>query len=310
MNWLHNPIAEMVGRDFLLLYGCVILATLVSCWWTLRQYDGTGTLPDLAVPEHLDPDELAYLRGGAKEVARLNLVDLLAHGYLSLSEEGSGSSKKQMLSQKADHPGSELLSSVAQETFRSFSVPTTVHDFFQNAGVQDRVETHCQPWRQRCVDLELLAPRIRTWAGWVCGVVGVGVVVGLGGYKLWISLAKGRTNVAFLVILGLVGIFLMWHVCQSPWLSRRGRRYLTQLQAAFQSLKDDREEDGDLDGRLLFLVGLFGLDALDRTRYACYRELFAPGASAGGGWGGGCGSCGGGCGGGCGGCGGCGGGCG
>ncbi len=37
MDWLsNNPVANMYGPHFLLLYGVVIVITLGACWWMLR----------------------------------------------------------------------------------------------------------------------------------------------------------------------------------------------------------------------------------------------------------------------------------
>ena len=52
MDWLmHNPIGEMYGPHFLLLYGGVIAVTLLVCWWGVRSRDPTADLPALPVPE-------------------------------------------------------------------------------------------------------------------------------------------------------------------------------------------------------------------------------------------------------------------
>ena len=38
MSWLtDNPVANMYGPHFLLLYGTVIVLTLMACWWMLRR---------------------------------------------------------------------------------------------------------------------------------------------------------------------------------------------------------------------------------------------------------------------------------
>lgn len=101
MEWLtDNPIANMYGPQFLLLYGVVIVVTLVACWVLL-----------------------------------------------------AGRSR----------PG------VRRESF---------HDD---------------------------APR----EDWPVRVFGAVVIVGLGGYKLFVALSKGRYNVLFLILMGVVALVIL-----------------------------------------------------------------------------------------------------
>jgi uncharacterized protein (TIGR04222 family) len=146
-------------------------------------------------------------------------------------------------------------------------------------------------------------------AAWLIGLAGTVLIVGLGGYKLMAALAKGRTNVGFLIFMGITALVVLWRACKPPRLSRRGQDYLQRLQGAFQSLKaqaTDIAATSEPNPTAMLLVALFGLDVLAGTSYAYFRDMFAQAASSGG-WSGGCGGggCGGGgCGGGCGGCGG------
>ena len=73
---MHNPIAEMYGPHFLILYGCVIGVTLLGCWWGVRSRDRTGDLLALPLPKEPDPYEIAYLRGTENEVTRLGVKEL------------------------------------------------------------------------------------------------------------------------------------------------------------------------------------------------------------------------------------------
>jgi len=48
MDILHNPLAEMYGSDFLLLYGVVIVIILGACWLMVSVADSTKNLPGVA----------------------------------------------------------------------------------------------------------------------------------------------------------------------------------------------------------------------------------------------------------------------
>ncbi len=88
MDWLtHNPIANMYGPHFLILYGIVIVLTLIVCWWVVRGQDSSRSRKPPPVAAEPDAFEVAYLRGGEKDVANLIVFDLVRRGYLELDSE-------------------------------------------------------------------------------------------------------------------------------------------------------------------------------------------------------------------------------
>src|SRR5438067_4383703 len=81
MRWsLLDAIATMPGPQFLVLYACVIALTLFVCRLLLRRADSTAALPPALVPSEPDPYEIAYLRGGEKELTRLLICELIERG--------------------------------------------------------------------------------------------------------------------------------------------------------------------------------------------------------------------------------------
>src|SRR3712207_6649261 len=109
MSWLiHNPIGDMYGPHFLLLYGIVIIATLVACKLASIWAERSMALPPLLIPSQPDPYEIAYLRGGTNEVTRLAIFDLLQRGYLEMNEEPGKS--EQRIAQAPDQSGQKLRS--------------------------------------------------------------------------------------------------------------------------------------------------------------------------------------------------------
>ncbi len=48
--------------------------------------------------------------------------------------------------------------------------------------------------------------------GWPVRLAGAAVIVGLGGYKLAVALAKGRHNVGFLIMMGLVALCILFAI--------------------------------------------------------------------------------------------------
>jgi uncharacterized protein (TIGR04222 family) len=301
MDWLmHNPIAEMYGPHFLILYGCLVALTLLGCWWGIRSRDPTADLPALPVPEKPDPYEVAYLRGSENEVTRLVIFNLIQRGYLEAIEI-----EKDQLAQTPNHPDPRYLSPIQREVFEGFSTPCKASDVFQEMALPDRVKHHCETYDKQLESEQLLCPSEVKETAWPIGITGALIILGLGGYKLAAALATGHSNVLFLVIMGLVALGILAAVCKPPRLSSRGQAYLKRLQLPFEPLKE-----GTISVTpSLLLVALFGIGVLVGTHYAYFEQMFREAAASGGGCGGGCGGCGGDAdadGGGCGGCGGCG----
>ncbi len=315
MSWLmHNPIADMYGPTFLFFYGCVIAATLITSWWKIRVADPTADLPPLPLRANPDPYEIAYLRGGENEVTRLAIFDLIQRGYLKVSEKQKWwGGKDQRLARAPNHPHPRHLSPRDLKVFRFFSSSRTATDVFQSGAIPKDVKGLCADYENKLQGEQALCPpEVSQEARRICLIAAL-IILGLGVYKLTVALAKGHSNVIFLIILGIGSLVGLALVGQPPRLSRLGRDYLKRLQGVFERLKPKAgtATPGVPDTTLLLLVSLFGVSVLTETSYASVRDMFSRSTANSGGCGGGCGGGGAGCGGGgCGGggCGGCGGG--
>ena len=101
----------------------------------------------------------------------------------------------------------------------------------------------CTQYEATLAENNLLAPRDQMKEAaarlfWI----GASVILGLGGYKLWVALMKGHNNVVFLFILGLLGVVALAIVCMAllPRVSRLGKAYLERLKLAYGGLKAHR----------------------------------------------------------------------
>jgi len=98
---LLQVIDDMPGPAFLVLYGVVIVVTLISCkFWAGR--DATRNLFTPPVPKDFDPLEIAYLRAGENAVAHLTVFGLLQRGYLQMIETRKWLSTRRHLQQSDD----------------------------------------------------------------------------------------------------------------------------------------------------------------------------------------------------------------
>jgi len=302
-NPLANPIADMYGPYFLLFYAFVSGVTIVICGLSIHSSDQTANLPLPLVPANPDPYEIAYMRGGENEVIRLALLNLTGRGYLQIAGD--------RLEKARNHPDPLILPVIERDVFRWFVSSHKAQEIFQSS-LPATVKQHCTVYEQHLQNEKLLRPdetkQIAQRVSWK----GVLIILGLGSYKLVVALAKGYTNVVFLIVLGIVSLITLAVVCKPLRLSQRGQGYLKRLQQTFESLKSQASilHPSGTDFGLLLPVAIFGVGMLSATPYAEFEKMFhLSAASGGGGCGGDSGGCGAGCGGGCGGgCAGCGGG--
>ncbi len=317
MDFLNNPIANMTGPSFLLLYSLICLSFLFFSWLALRRSDRSRELPPLPINSEPDPYKIAYLRGGEKEVVRVAIFDMVQRGFL-LVHNGK-------VEQSPDAPSTRHLDGLQQLLFENISYPTSPDELTQTHRLLLEIQQFCKEFRRECVQERLLISGVSRQLSRSLKYVGLILFLGLAAYKIGVALSRGRSNVLILIILTIVWSVWLVSVTTLPRLSVRGKDFLDRLSLAFSQIQQ-RIQHGEIvegDPDYLFAVGLFGTAVLAGTSFAMLHDLFyhpmAIGStfdhiymdsynSCGSGCSGGCGSsCGGGCGGGCGGCGGCGG---
>jgi uncharacterized protein (TIGR04222 family) len=327
MTWfLHNAVADLHGPGFLVFYVFAIIAVIVASSISVRSIDRTRNLELPRIPEKLDPYEIAYLRGGQNEVARVAIASLVQRGVLQITENKTWNATSRTIdlghwSETRDLPPIEAF------VMKGTRFPATAQSIFQGDGVASMLTEPCARYEAELAEKNFLAPREMKEAGVWHWALGSTIILGLGGYKLAVALMTDHHNVAFLCILGIMGVVCLAIICiRRPRLSHLGKAYLERVKSAYIDLKDQIKQDGRLDrvwdasggpgtarattaySDGLLTVGIFGVAALAGTPLADLNKMFAMGPSPGGGCGGGCGGAGGGCGGGGGGGGGCGGG--
>jgi uncharacterized protein (TIGR04222 family) len=328
MTWLlHNLIADLYGPYFLVFYALVIVSVIVASYASVRAIDRTADLGPPRIPKIIDPYEIAYLRGGENEVARVAIASLVQRGLLKIAKKETWKAKTQTI-EVGRPPESGELGPIEACVLKGARFPATAQSFFQYGGVTSSLMEPCARYEADLAENNLLAPKEMKEAGARVWSLGSAIILGLGGYKLAVALMKGHGNVAFLCILGVVGVISLGFAClRLPRLSHLGKAYLERLKLACIKLKDQMKPDAsladiwDLSGDAgkartataysdgLLAVGIFGVATLAGTQLDDLSKMFARGTSSSGGCGAGCGGGGGGCGGGgCGGgCGGCGG---
>lgn len=305
---LHdNFIANMYGPYFLALYAVVTFAVIILGWLAVKFADTTRFAAIPEVPQQPDPYAIAYLRGGDQEVIRLAVFNLLQRGYLTTDAKSflkipTGTN----IEQSPTAPSSKDLSRIEKAVF-DFAVNSRKPKEFFETGFVSVIKLFTGEYEIALAQQRLIASdRMRAVAKWIL-LIGIAVIIGLGGYKLFVAVSRGRHNVGFLIVIGIAGAIFHGFASRPRRISALGKRYIERLKSTFGSTQSKLAyavtDPNDATAGLA--VSIFGLAALGSTPMSDVKDLFRRSSSSHSGS-----SCGSGCGGGCGGggCGGCGGG--
>jgi uncharacterized protein (TIGR04222 family) len=320
-----NPLANMFGPYFLVLYSFFIVSTTIVYRVLRNRLDRTTHFPLPPIPQNPDPFEIAFLRGGANELARAVIFSLNQKNLVKFINDEK-SSQIQPTNIEFDR---RSLMPIQQTALEWFGTTREAKEIFQKDGLAQTLKPYHETFQAR-LEMQHFIPdeefkkrntRLALKAFLVFG--------GLGLYKFIAAFYNGYTNIAGIVIITFIGLIALGIAAKMPRLTKRGEMYLKRLQIAFDRIKPSNhypisEQTQVPSGTFaavdpfLLSVGVFGGAALAGTVYSDYNQAFqraqSQSANSSGGCGSACGSSscssGGGDGGGCGsGCGGCGGGC-
>jgi uncharacterized protein (TIGR04222 family) len=328
---LDNPLATMYGPYFLVFYGFVTVFTLLVLGLKKTQIDQTNNLALPPIPSQIDPYEIAYLRGGANEVARSVIFALMQKGLIEI--DNSAATPK---IRRIENPGVRSnLNQIEQISLDWIANSRDVSEVFGGSGLTKQLETYGEMYRSRLEQAQFLVGdyergQMSRWK-WIA----MTIIAGLGVYKIFAAIVFGNFNFIFTILMLIFGLIIAQAVSGLPRLTKLGKAYLERLQLAFENLKFESQKSylptnkprvvpqttfAGVDP-LLLSVGVFGGTILAGTVFDNYNLAFQraqqqSAISSGGSCGSSCGSCsssdGGGsscssgssCGGGCGGCGG------
>ena len=281
-----NPF-DLRGPEFLVFYLLLLIGTLVVVAY-LRRSRESGPLP----PQDLnDPYLYAFLLGGPKVAVNAATMALVDRGALKMGKKTLTLSEDPALQTTAIPIEKAVL-----DHFRmNFSTPRELLNKAEHL-------TACVEYDNRLRSQKLLPDSAIKRERRSLTVKAVLLLLGVSILKILVAIARGHKNIAFLIILTVIGcIFAI--VVGNPRRTTRGNEYLKNAQSLFSRLKGSaRRKDKPAGTDLLWAAALFGVATVPQVKYL--RDLgMIDTSSSSGGDSGGCG--GGGCGGGgCGGCGG------
>jgi uncharacterized protein (TIGR04222 family) len=296
---MGNPF-DLRGPEFLLFYtmlGAIVTMVVLAMRRRLEPQPMTaGPLTDYL--------KIAYLRGGPAEAIRVAALALMDRGLLELVDA------HHLKATSADVPAG--LQRTEERLLEACKEPVRASGLLADFTLQVAAATECEPQLVRAGLLPDESIKSK-WAGLrTMAILLLGTVAAL---KVAIAVSRGRTNVAFLIILSALFVFVIYRVT-SPFRTAAGNAMLDDLRTLFAALKMRAATLGWGAGRtgseMALLAAVFGTGALpagvpldtvfrkpeQKSSGSCGSS---SGSSCGSSGGSSCG--GGGCGGGCGGCG-------
>lgn len=270
---LHNPLTDLSLPSFLLLYAAGTVIGLISGSFWIWLCDGTrdDDLPDdsLSPP---DPYEVAYLRGGAANVALLVVFDLIEQGKFELvsPRRRFGLFARAKVLRRSAIPGDlSALSAIQRATWNWLSEPRVLAQVFRRrTGLSKVIAPFCETFVKPLNARRLLETRGRRMACIAIGGVLSVSLVGVGLYKFFTSPVVSAGEALSLVVMMVLGQIGTAIICRRVGLSDLGHRYLENLSQELGS--DERyvetEESTSLDTadssaifrRRLLRMALFG----------------------------------------------------
>ncbi|MBA3786064.1 MAG: TIGR04222 domain-containing membrane protein [Acidobacteria bacterium] len=318
-----NPLANMYGPYFLVFYTLFIISTVIGYRFLRSRLDKTAHFAVPPIPHNPDPFEIAFLRGGANELARAIVFSLVQKNLLKILNE----EKISRICPTNVKFEKQSLKPIELTALEWFSTNREAKELFQTNGLAQMLKPYYETFQAK-LEMQHFFPdeemkrrnnRLTLQAFLIFG--------GLGAYKFIAALYNGYTNFLGIVIITIIGMLVLGLAAKMPRLTKLGKTYLERLQMAFDRIKPSNHNETSVQTSIpsatfaavdpfLLSVGVFGGAALAGTIYGDYNRTFEKAQSqasvSSGACGSGCGSsscssgggsCGG-CGGGCGGCGG------
>jgi uncharacterized protein (TIGR04222 family) len=261
-----NPL-DLTGPQFLLFYlawgvGGLLLAWMLRASRLSKFQVLVDTRPWIPgyYPQESEAYAIALLRGGRKEAVRILLGRLVSAGLVEVTENG--------LRRTPNPEGERSLLPLERTAFHAVSpagLPYPVEPAIELAVSSHLDALELEIERQGLVTSPAERQALRN-----VQMLALLLVSGLGLAKLFVALARGKTNVGFLLILLAAYTLAALLLLRPPRLTSAGRLYIEWLRESHQGLVPLAANGG---GGLGIATGIYGLaavpalaDTVDRRR--------------------------------------------
>jgi uncharacterized protein (TIGR04222 family) len=245
--------------------------------------DKTCSRPPPPLPSAISPYEIAYLRGGTREVIRTALYTLYQLGFIEVSQVWLGS---ELVRQAGGHDPTNL-SELEKRVLLSFEEPILASGAFRirKRASYERLTPLCAQFRNKLKRDELLRPANMRPAAFGIGILASGIILYLP--PLMAEFDRRLLHNQSLVLMMMFWLVTLWIVVGPAAFDRRssrGRAYLKRLQVAFADTRKPAapaEGDAARPGMAPVLsVGLFGVGILRGSSDQAFAAMFADSAFA------------------------------
>ena len=253
-----NPF-DLTGPQFLVFYLGLAALTLIAIVLT-RKYSESSGAPKLDLS---DPYLIAYLRGSSAETLRVATVSLIDRGLLVATGTQLKTADKASPDAVRRPIEKELL-----HRFKRADEATAIFD-------DSRLRATCKPYEQTLKNAGLLPNEQIQNSRLTRLLIACAIVGGVGVVKLMVALARGRTNVWFLIILMVATIVIAVKI-SFPRLTESGKAMIADLQNLYSGLKDRALFLPTGGGTIepMMLAAVFGVGALAGPSFAYTHTIF------------------------------------
>ena len=261
-----NPF-DLPGREFLGFY-VALMALTALVLIVARRVVESGPVPQLPF---VDPYLIAYLRGGAEEAVRICAWSLLDRGLLAV--DGDALKAQRGAEQQVRRP---LERALIDATRSSRTAYLLIKD--------EPVRASTQGLHDGLVELGLVPSDADKLRRTMMGAGAVAMLWAVAGIKMAIAVARGRHNIAFLVLLALASVVLVMLLLRAGRRTARGDRLLADLRTLFAGLHARRAQlrPGGSTQELALLTAVFGMSAMvEHSQVTLYQQLFPRAAKGG-----------------------------
>lgn len=256
---LMNPL-DMHGPQFLVFYIVIGIITLLFIRHRMAQQESDWRMPKLNLT---DPYEIAFLRGGENEALRVAALSLIDRGLLEVSGDNF-KTKNQTSINSVRRP-------IEKAILKKYMIAGHGYKMFNDTNLK----AACFEYRGSLERNQLIASENVYQTRRPLLFLGLLILGGLAGAKIFVAIQRGRHNILFLVILAVVFLFYLFKSYKKER-TGLGDRVLTDLKSLFKGLKDrgNSIKAGGETNEAALLAAVFGVASLSSVSFPYINKLF------------------------------------
>ena len=251
---IANVLLQMSAATFLLmLLGLAALAGL-GAGLIGALADKSAALPTPPLEASPDARRVAWLAGGASEVARQTLYDLARRGFVQLHDEEAAFRTERWVARQEGHPAQSLLDPLERAVFAQTARRALERDLLRSPELLLSISQACADHEQALVEQDLLHSASTLAAVRWTRYSGLILITLLGAYRMILA-QDALLLLGIFMGMGLVGVLMS---ARGRRTTHRGERYLAALAAAYAPMRARVERPSGASAQDLSHLPLLG----------------------------------------------------